>query len=358
MGGDESSRHFRIDVEKMHHHAAGFPDQVEWMWKESEGFKPGFEKNKDPLVICGMGGSAIGGWFLKDLAGPDSRAPVYLNRGYGLPPYLGKDARVICISYSGNTEETISGYNRALSRNCNVAVVTSGGRLLDDASGRGVPLLKLPEGLPPRAAIGYLFAALLRIGSGCGFVEVDEQDLNMALAGSRSLVEKYRIEGDPSGNLALRLARKLYGKLPLIYSGGGLMSGMAYRWKCQFNENAKTMAFDNIFPELGHNEIMGWECPDKFRENFFMVLLTDQQDHPRVKLRMEVSRRMLEPLAGGISVIDSDKGGKGLSRLSRLFSMLLLGDFASIYLAVEYGKDPTPVKMIEQVKEELRMEDQ
>jgi glucose/mannose-6-phosphate isomerase len=358
MGKDESARHFRVDVDGMHQHVASFPDQVEWMWGESADFNPGFSPKSSPLLICGMGGSAIGGRLLGDLAGSDKSSMVYVNNGYTFPAYFGKDANIICVSYSGNTEEVISCYNEAVARKCNVAVITSGGDLLKYSIEKGVPLLKLPPGLPPRAAIGYLFTAILRIASRSSIFRVDEQELQIAVARARRLVDKYSIESNASRNDALNLARKLYGKIAFIYCGDGLMRGISYRWRCQFNENAKTMAFDNNFPELGHNEIMGWKCPEKFRENFFLILLRDTDDHPRIKKRMEVTYQMLKPLAGAATIIESCDKGEEQSRLSRLFSMLMLGDFTSVYLAVEYGNDPTPVEMIEDVKEKLRMENQ
>lgn len=358
MGKDESAKHFRIDVDRMHQHIASFPDQVEWMWSESADFDPGFSTKNSPLLICGMGGSAIGGRLLADLAGWNKSSMIYINNGYTFPHYFDKDTRVICVSYSGNTEEVISCYKEAIARKCNVAVITSGGELLKDSVERGVPLLKLPPGLPPRAAIGYLFAAILRISSRSGIFRVDEEELQIAVARARRVVDKYSIESNSSRNDAFNLARKLYGKIPFIYSGGGLLRGISYRWRCQFNENAKTMAFDNVFPELGHNEIMGWECPEKFRENFFMILLKDRDDHPRIKTRMRVTHEILKPLAGATAIIESCDKGEEQPRLSRLFSMLMLGDFSSVYLAVEYGKDPTPVEMIEDVKEKLRMENQ
>lgn len=308
--------------------------------------------------ICGMGGSAIGGRLLRDLVSVGGRAPINLVRGYALPSSAGPDTPVICVSYSGGTEEVISCFFDGLQRRCPLAVIASGGALAAEAAEAGVPLLEIPGGMPPRAALGYLFAPLLRLAACREWCAIGEEQFRSVMRRLRKLLEKCALESDLAGNTPLQLAKRLYGKIPLVYSGDGLLAGAAYRWKCQFNENSKTMAFSGAFPELGHNEIMGWDGPAKILQEIFLIMLTDVDDHPRVRRRMEITYRMLEPLAAGAIKLNGVGGGGFDGRLSRLLSAVALGDLTSVYLAVESGRDPTPIDRIESIKELLRTEDE
>jgi glucose/mannose-6-phosphate isomerase len=289
--------------------------------------------------------------------GRNARTAIRIVKGYVLPAYVTSETPVICISYSGNTEEVLTCFQFAQSRGCPLGIITSGGELADEAVRTGVATVTIPGGLPPRAAIGYLFTPLIRLVSNSGLYTVTDEEIGSAIRHSRRLAAKYSLDGDPAENTALQLTKKLYGKVPLIYSGNGLLAGIAYRWKCQFNENSKSMAFSNMFPELGHNEVMGWDCPARLREDLFLVMLRDSQDHLQVQKRMEITFRELESEAGGAMLVDSEGEEGRAGRLSRLLSVLLLGDFTSVYLAVEYGKDPTPIERIETIKQLLRSED-
>ncbi len=334
------------------------PDQMEEGWELSSSFSGDILADKSSLIICGMGGSAIGGQLVKDLVGPESGVSIHLERGYSLPSFAGKDSQVICISYSGNTEEVISSFREAVSKGISVAAITSGGTLAAEAERSGAPVLRIPGGNPPRASLGYLFAPLVRIASARGLIDIDGEGFASAMRKTRSLIDKCLLDADPSGNIAMQLAKRLYGRVPLVYSGNGLLKGAAYRWKCQFNENSKSMAFYNIFPELGHNEIMAWDCPEKLRQDIFLIMLYDRDDHPRVVKKMETSYSLLEPLAGGAIGIDSIGGEGSAGRLTRQLSIVALADLTSVYLAVEYGTDPTPIAKIEEMKGLIGSEDE
>ncbi len=358
MGKEEKARHYRVDGERMIDRVLELADQVEKSWEDARGLGASLGDAASPVIVCGMGGSAIGGQMLADLVRMDSAVPVCLERGYTLPAFVDERTPVICVSYSGNTEEVLSSFEDALERKCPMVAITSGGELAERAERAGVPIHLVPGGMPPRAALGHLFTPLLRIASNTGLYGISDEEVVSAVRKLRDISGKYSLDSDPVGNIAMQLTKKLYGKIPLIYSGGGLLAGAAYRWKCQFNENSKCMAFHNTFSELGHNEIMGWESPERLREDFFVIMLKDGEDHPRIQKRMEITFRELEPLGGGGMRIESsgEKGRRG--RLSRLFSILALGDFTSVYLAVEYGKDPTPIEKIEGIKEAMRSEDE
>ncbi len=353
MSKEDIVRHYKIDEQRMLDKVMSLPDHVEEAWRLAGGFHFEVPDGFGPVIVCGMGGSAIGARLMNDLMGQDGSLPLVLVSGYTLPAFAGENTPVICISYSGNTEEILSSFSHSLIKGCPTAVITSGGKLADEAEKNDVPVLRIPSGMPPRAAIGYLFTPLARLFSEWGIYSVGEDEVEAAVRKMRKLVDRYSLEGDPAENLALGLAKKLYGKVPVVYAGDGLLGSVAYRWKCQFNENSKAMAFCNLFPELGHNEVMGWDCPEQLREDMFIIMLTDSDDHPRVQKRMEITYNLLSPLgAGGLILKSEGEEGKE-GRLTRLFSLLLLGDFVSVYLAVEYGKDPTTIDKITQVKEEL-----
>ncbi len=186
---------------------------------------------------------------------------------------------------------------------------------------------------------------------------MDQKRLGSALRSVDKLLQKCRPDSDLSGNSALHLAKRLYGKIPIVYSGDGLLAGAGYRWKCQFNENSKSMAFHNTFPELGHNEVMAWDCPGKLRQDIFLIMLRDCDDHSRVRKRMDATFALLEPLAGAAVMLDSEGSEGSAGRFSRMLSMVIMADLTSVYLAVEYGRDPTPIGKIEQIKEKLGSED-
>jgi glucose/mannose-6-phosphate isomerase len=357
MSQEDFARHYRVDTLKMLDLVMHLPDQVEEAWRTVKDFKVSAVRGKAPIIVCGMGGSSIGGRLLGDMIRSEATVPLHFESTHALPAFADKSTPVVCVSYSGDTDEVLGCFQNALMRGCPTIVVTSGGALADEARAAGVRVLRVPGGMPPRAALGYLFTPLLGLVSKWGFYPVSDEEVELAVRKSRKLVEKYSLEGDPVDCRPLQLAKRFYGKTPIIYAGDGLLRSAAYRWKCQFNENAKSMAFANNFPELAHNEIMGWDCPERLRADFFLIMLRDVDDHPRVQRGMEAAQAMLEPLASGSVTIESegDRGRGG--RLSRLLSIILLGDFASVYLAVEYGKDPTPIERIEKIKEELRMED-
>lgn len=358
MSQEDLIRHYKVDASKMLDLVLRLPDQFEQIWAMMKSVTVPPASGKAPVIVCGMGGSAIGGKLLKDMIQHDARVPLYLESRYALPEFADRTTPVICVSYSGNTEEVLSCFQNALMKRCPTITVTSGGQLAAEAEAAGAPVVRIPAGMPPRAALGYLFTPLLGLLSKWGIYEVGDGEIEAAVRRGRKLAERYSLDGDPAESRPLQLAKRIYGKTPLVYSGDGLLAAAAYRWKCQFNENSKAMAFTNNFPELWHNEIMGWEAPERLRGDFFLVMLRDPEDHPRVQRGMEAAYKMLEPLASGAVLIESE-GERGRDgRLARLLSVILLGDFTSVYLAVEYGKDPTPIEKIERIKEQLKLEDE
>lgn len=337
----------RIDPQGMYDAIRDFPEQWRHGRALAQAFDPGFAlKEKDHLVIAGMGGSAIGGDLLRTLVADTARRPVTVVRNYQLPGFVTERSVVIASSYSGNTEETLAAFEAAQARGAAVVCVASGGELLRRARAEGLPYLQIPGGLQPRAALGYSFTALLTIAEHMELVPPDEA----AWKETQELLEQQsEVFSDPSGNDALELAEALQYRLPFIYSSVGLMEAVNLRWRCQIQENAKRLASGNVYPELNHNEIMGWEYPGPLQEMIGVIVLRDREDLPRIQRRIEVTRELIADRAGYWAEVQS----QGESRLARMMSLVNLGDWVSLYLAVLLGVDPTPVPLIGQLKEVL-----
>ena len=292
------------------------------------------------LVVCGMGGSAIGGDLAAVAFGNRLTRPLTTERGYELPFAMLPDRAVLCSSYSGDTEETIACYEAAEALGARRIVATTGGQLAEAARADGVPVVGLPAGLQPRAAVGYLFTVAAEVAALTGAApgirtEIDSAGAHLREAGG-ALVER-----------AAELAGRISGSIPVIY-GADLTVPVALRWKTQVNENAKLPAFTAALPEADHNEIEGW---DGARETGRMsaIFLEDRDQHPRVRQRFRVTASMIEPVAHHLASIESE----GESRTERLLWAVMLGDLTSLQLAAERGVDPAHIQMIDRVKDEL-----
>jgi glucose/mannose-6-phosphate isomerase len=289
------------------------------------------------VTFCGMGGSGIVGdiarvWLEKK----GFTAPTVSYRGYDLPPYVvGEDDLVICTSYSGNTEETISNFEEALRRGARAVAISSGGKLKEMAQREGVPWYPIPSGLAPRYALGFMLSKLLSI-LGC---EKDEiEDLRETLENSREDLKKEGRE----------LAKRLKGYTPIVYCTP-LTEPAGFRYKTQFNENSKTQCYYAVLSEMHHNEVVGLENP-LLRSRFFFILLSDPKDHERILLRVKITSDLLKEYG----IVPYMVEGVGNSYLSRLVRIIYLGDWSSFFLAREYGFDPLPVKIIDSIKGRLR----
>lgn len=311
---------------------------------------PGLPAAPSAVAVAGMGGSAIGG-DLVFATQPELAVPAAVVRGYALPAWVGPGTLVVAVSYSGNTEETLAGVEEALARGCVPLCVASGGRLAAMAAERRLPLVTVPPGLQPRAAVGYLAMPLLVVLERLGLVPAAEKDVEEAAAVVRETAALYAPDQDEDCNLAKQLAHHLHGRVPLVY-GAGLTAPAARRWKTQLNENAKTAAFWAELPELDHNEIEAWDGPgaeDAAARQAAVVFLRDGDEDERLARRAELTAETIA--AGGAPVEHVET--RGGSRLARLFSLVTLGDHVSVYLGLLNGVDPTPVVAIERFKRRL-----
>ena len=315
------------------------------LWKvESAGLEPW--DSPDGLVVAGMGGSAIGGHLARAILGDHASRPLLGARAYGLPPWTTPNTTVLCASYSGNTEETLACFEAAGVIGARRVVVTSGGKLAELARADQVPVVPVAGGFQPRAAVAYMTVAALQVAALCGVGPGMNSELDVAADHLEELVIEWGPEGPPDG-LAKSLARAMHGTIPVV-AGAGLTTPIAYRWKTQVNENAKMPAYALELPEMDHNEIAGWGSASEFAR-FSAVFLDDADTHPRVKERIDVTARLIAPGAAGVHRVES----RGQNTAERVFSLVLLGDLVSVYLAALRGVDPEPVDVLDRLKAEL-----
>ncbi len=348
---DQIPRIEKLDRENMHQLLVSFPSQLDRSIRLTHSFPlPNWKSFKfENLALAGMGGSAIGGDLVRSYLAYQLKIPFQISRHYLLPNFVTKNSLVLVCSYSGNTEETLSAYAIAKKRKAKIIAITSGARLFQLAKQDKTPVLLIPGGLPPRAALGYSFGPLLILLSRLGLIT--DQTVLLKEAGSflAKQIMKYEKSSTISKNQAKKLAERLHQKIPIIYSGCDYFDTVAIRWKQQICENAKNLAFVNFFPEFNHNELVGWQDKENSKHKFIVLFLKDKDDHKRTIARMEIVKRIMKKQK--IEVIELESQGKSL--LSRIFYLIQLGDWTSFYLAMLNGVDPTPIKIIDYLKYRL-----
>jgi glucose/mannose-6-phosphate isomerase len=300
------------------------------------------------VVICGMGGSAIGADILKTYLMSELAIPVMVNRGYHLPAYVNNNSLIIAVSYSGNTEETLSSYDDAVLKGAQIAVITSGGRLTELAARHKDVLVNVPGGLAPRYALGYIFPPLLLLFVRLGLTSRRENDLKDTLRTIENAVHHYS-DYEAKANDAVQIAEALHGMLPVIYSSQSALEAVNLRWRNQISENSKMLAFGNVFPEMNHNEIVGWEQNPELLQKIAVIALHERNAGPRIARRMNVTLGLIKPYAGHIIEIYADEE----RLLSRIFGLICLGDWISFYLATGTDTDPFPIEKINKLKDAL-----
>ena len=299
------------------------------------------------VVVAGMGGSAAGGDLLATCAADALDVPVLVHRGYGLPAAAGQHTLVLASSYSGDTEEVLSAVDVALSRKLAVVALTAGGRLGALAERHRLARVTLPAGLMPRMALGYLFLPTLRVLAACGAAVASDADIDEALDVVEALAAELGPARPARANEAKRLALAIGHRLPAVY-GGPVTGAVAYRWKTDLEENAKTFALAGALPEMNHNEIEAWGTPGA--ADLHALLLRDEGEPAEIALRFGLLRDMITPAAGGVS----ETWARGRARLARLLSLAYLGQWTSYYLAVLRGIDPWTVPRLDELKRRLR----
>ena len=294
-------------------------------------------KKYSKVMVCGMGGSGISGEILKALY---PEVEIISNKDYTIPQYIDQNTLAIVISYSGNTEETLSNYTQLSKRRCGIAIISSGGRLIKKKAHMKV---KIPGGLPPRGALGYLFTPLPFMLYKYRLIARDPVE---ELIGLAAFLKRERKKIDLK---AKTLAKKFVNKMPIIYANSSTYFPVARRWQCQLNENAKIIAHINVLPEMNHNEIVGLGRPRVLNKSTLPVFLNDPKAHRRNKARLAIMKRLIK----GFFRNSIEIKPYGNSDLKRMFWTIMTGDYISYYLAILTRVDPMPVKRIDYLKKEL-----
>lgn len=315
------------------------PEQLRWAAEIAPPEMPFAEEG----LIAGMGGSGVAGDVAAVFAEAGGRR-VSVHKSYGLPGWATSSrALVVAVSHSGNTEETRSALEAAIVAGLPTGSTSTGGALAEMAEEYGISHLEIPAGPQPRAAIGFLSGAVLRMLEASGVVGGTATALQEAAAVVEDLL------GGEAQREADTIASGLEGRIAVVYGGTGIAATAAGRWKTQINENSKAPAYWSALPELDHNEVVGWTAhPELGRDSVGVVFLSDSGDHDRVTRRAELTRGLMDGVA-----VAGEVASRGEGVLARLFSLIVIGDLVSVALAERSGVDPMPVDVIEELKKEL-----
>jgi glucose/mannose-6-phosphate isomerase len=324
------------------------PEHCREAAKLTESITIGYSKPRT-IVVAGMGGSAIGGELLKDWTRDEIEVPVEVCREYSLPAYANKNTLVFVVSYSGETEETLSTFLDAMRRKCMVVSISSGGALHDFSERLNVPHVLVPTGMAPRASLPYLFLPMPLILEKIGLTSDVSVEISETVKVLREMSWLNSPEKPLSDNPAKTLAASVKGTVPIVY-GFGFYRGVAQRFKTQFNENSKNPAKWEVFSELNHNDTVGWEGSDEFSKLLSVIFIREADEPDEIRRRIEATKELMSDK--NIRLFDVWSAGN--RRLSKMLSVVSMGDFVSIYLAVLRGVDPTPVQTISVLKDKLR----
>jgi glucose/mannose-6-phosphate isomerase len=301
------------------------------------------------IVVAGMGGSAISGELLKDWARNTITMPIEVNRDYTLPAYADKNTVLLVTSYSGETEESLSAFLDAIKRGCMTVCISSGGALQKFAEKLGVPHLQVPVGMAPRATLPYLFMPLLVLLEKMGLVSDVASEISATISALKQVSTANSPDKPLNANFSKSLASNICGTVPVIY-GFGVYRAVAQRFKTQFNENSKLPAKWEVFSELDHNEIVGWEQHSELTKNFSAILIRDKAEPAEVRSRIEATKKLMKPAVSNMFEVWT----QGETPLAKMLSTICIGDFTSVYLAILRKIDPTPVKTIDLLKKQMK----
>jgi glucose/mannose-6-phosphate isomerase len=302
------------------------------------------------VIILGTGGgSAASGNLLRSYLFDRLSVPLLINQGYSVPKWVDGGTLAIVVSHSGNTEEILAAAGQASAQGAQLVALTAGGKLKDLATEKSLPVIEVPGGLMPRAALGYIFIPILHILEQYGLVEGSLAELDETLALFKDLAQKWGPQSPSSQNLAKQIAAQLYRRVPVVYGSLPFTDAVAWRWKNQFGENSKVPAFWNAIPALHHDEIVGWDAEGAITGQFAVIFLKDRQDNEKIQKRIQITSQILSERASVTIQVETE----GKSRLARLFSLVYLGDFVTCYLPILGGIDPTPVAIIDLFKQKM-----
>jgi glucose/mannose-6-phosphate isomerase len=305
------------------------------------------------IVAVGMGGSGIPGDFVRAIYRAECPVPIFVHKGYGLPPFVGSDALVLAVSYTGTTEETISAFSEALKRKAKIFGISGGDKLLALLKENGLPYFVPPAGHATRGCFGYLLLSMIKVLEMLNYVPDQSSNITATLSLLDKLSSAYAPEIPTSDNEAKRIATKLHNKTPLLYGSIDLTDVVALRWKQQINENSKMLVQVETFPDLTHNQLAAIVNLSGMEKELCPVILRNENEGAELSRRIDATREMLA--RKGFDLIEP--WAEGTTRLASLLSQSYLGDFTSLYLAILNGVDPTPTTAMSELKHILGLTD-
>lgn len=339
----------QIDPQNMFDAIYRFPDQMEDAIEIGQAFNLQNDyKTINNIVLAGMGGSAIGGDVVRTIVADELEVPFFVSRNYALPNWVDKHTLVICSSYSGNTEESLSAYADAKSKDAMICGISTGGELSASMKSNGYDLITIPGGLQPRAALAYSFIPTLFLLNKIGLISdsfIADINSSISLLGKKR--EEFSIQ--ESSNSVYDLAKDVYGMIPVIYGVTDTTGIVALRWKGQLCENSKMIAYNNELPEFNHNEIVGWENNPDLLAELAVIWLKNSSDHPRSQARQGITKQILDNL----EIVQNEVLAVGKSTIDRFLYLINYGDWLSYWCAILHNTDPSPVKKIDKLKGEL-----
>jgi len=342
---------YSVDKSNFKRFLKHFPSQIrdsEQIYKKAK-IMHDFGQTKNILYL-GMGGSAIAGDILYDSLYNQLTIPMQVIRGYEIPSYCSESSLVIVSSYSGNTEEVLHAAQSAVEQGGKPVVITSGGDLKMLAKKNKWPLIVIPDGYPPRQALGYLLFPLVLLLDPILRKPITSGTISDIAHVANSIVQRNDENSAESKSLSKELAIEIHGKIPIIYGGAPYLNAVARRWCNQFQENAKSLAFCNVLPEMNHNEIVGWEMDQSAMYNFIVLFLEDPDASSQLKTRIRLTKNIISDR--GIMVLELYAEGNNI--LEKNVSLLCMADWTSYYLALLNEKNPESILNIDYLKSELK----
>ena len=339
-----------IDKSDMLIKVASFPEQI----KESKKIVDSSQLDSffkiDNIIISGMGGSAISGDIIQSLLRDRLEIPVYVNRQYDLPKWANKNTLLISQSYSGNTEETLSAFKHGCQKRCKIIGISSGGKLQEFCEKRNISHIKIPSDYPPRAATGYMLFSCLNSMKKIRVIKLDlESEIEETISITQDFRNHNKKEIPEKDNISKQFAKKFLNTIPQVY-GFDFLTPIAKRWCSQFNENSKIICRYDEVSECNHNDIVGWSMNPEETKKFTCILFRDNETETiYISKRLDFMKKLFESVSENIIEIHV----KGKKRLAKMMYTMYLGDLISCYLAVLRKIDPTPVSIINELKDEL-----
>jgi len=350
MNLDDFTQFKNLDQQGMLEHIDGLPDQLHSAWKLGMSLPLPNMSEIEKVVICGMGGSAIGADLLASYAADKTEVPVNVHRDYGLPAYAkGRETLVVLSSHSGNTEETLSSFEEGSKKSCQLVGITTGGTLMKKLKGAGLPVWQFHHIGQPRAAVGFSFGLLLALFTRLGLISDPSNELEEAVSLMKDVAKSLKADVPVKDNPAKRMAGQIVGRTATMIASG-YMAPVARRWKCQLNEVAKSEANFEFLPEVDHNTIAGVYNPEAGLAQEIRIFLNADLGHPRNLKRAEVTRELMMVEGLNTDVVQA----RGKTKLAQIWSTLLFGDYTAYYLAMAYDVDPTPIELINALKAAMK----